>query len=125
MIHTYYETGGQTMDKPNFKEKEESSQRSPQKSPWRFAFLALAAYGAVRLLGGLWVNVVYWFSLLFMDLRSAFVPNEAYSVGIIGGADGPTAIFITAPVWVHYLIPVIALVAGIWGFLHFRRGNRK
>ena len=88
-----------------------------KKSPWRFAFLACAVYGAVKLLGGLWVNIVYWLSVLFMEIRSEFVPNEAYSVGIIGGADGPTAIFVTAPVWVSYLIPTAALIIGIWGYL--------
>ena len=55
-----------------------------KKNPWRFAFLACGVYGAVKLLGGLWVNIVYWFSVLFMEIRSEFVPNEAYSVGIIG-----------------------------------------
>ena len=75
------------------------SEKKERKNPWRFAFLACALYGAVKLLGGLWVNIVYWFSVLFMEIRTAFVPNEADSIGIIGGADGPTAIFITAPVW--------------------------
>ena len=95
------------------------------KNPWRFAFLACAIYGAVKLLGGLWVNIVYWFSVLFMEIRSEFVPNEAYSIGIIGGADGPTAIFVTAPVWVSYLIPTAALIVGIWGYLHLSRCGQK
>ena len=96
-----------------------------KKNPWRFAFLACALYGAVKLLGGLWVNIVYWFSVLFMEIRSEFVPNEAYSVGIIGGADGPTAIFVTAPVWVSYLIPTAALIVGIWGYLRLSRPSQK
>ena len=96
-----------------------------KKSPWRFAFLACAVYGAVKLLGGLWVNIVYWFSVLFMEIRTSFVPNEAYSVGIIGGADGPTAIFVTAPVWVSYLIPTAALIVGIWGYLRLSRPSQK
>ena len=96
-----------------------------KKNPWRFAFLACTIYGAVKLLGGLWVNIVYWFSVLFMEIRSEFVPNEAYSVGIIGGADGPTAIFVTAPVWVSYLIPTAALIVGIWGYLHLSRPSQK
>ena len=96
-----------------------------RKSPWRFAFLACALYGAVKLLGGLWVNIVYWFSVLFMKIRSEFVPNEAYSVGIIGGADGPTAIFVAAPVWISYLIPTAALIVGIWGYLRLRRPRQK
>ena len=96
-----------------------------KKNPWRFAFLACAIYGAVKLLGGLWVNIVYWFSVLFMEIRSEFVPNEAYSVGIIGGADGPTAIFVTAPVWISYLIPTAALIVGIWGYLRLSRPSQK
>ena len=95
------------------------------KNPWRFAFLACGVYGAVKLLGGLWVNIVYWFSVLFMEIRTAFVPNEAYSVGIIGGADGPTAIFVTAPVWISYLIPTAALIVGIWGYLRLSRPSQK
>ena len=96
-----------------------------KKNPWRFAFLACAIYGAVKLLGGLWVNIVYWFSVLFMEIRSEFVPNEAYSIGIIGGADGPTAIFVTAPVWISYLIPTAALIVGIWGYLRLSRPSQK
>ena len=96
-----------------------------KKNPWRFAFLACAIYGAAKLLGGLWVNIVYGFSVLFMEIRSEFVPNEAYSVGIIGGADGPTAIFVTTPVWVSYLIPVAALIVGIWGYLRLSRPRQK
>ena len=96
-----------------------------KKNPWRFAFLACAVYGAVKLLGGLWVNIVYWLSVFFMEIRSEFVPNEAYSIGIIGGADGPTAIFVTAPVWVSCLIPTAAMIVGIWGYLHLSRPSQK
>jgi Na+-transporting methylmalonyl-CoA/oxaloacetate decarboxylase beta subunit len=60
-----------------------------------------------------------------MDVRSQLVPNEAYSVGIIGGADGPTAIFVTTPDWVHWLLPVAALGVGIWGYLRLRRCRQK
>ena len=102
---------------------EEKEQR--RKSPWRFAFLACAVYGAVKLMGGLWVNILYWGSRLFLEIRSEFVPNEVYSVGIIGGADGPTAIFLTMPVWASYLIPAAALAVGIWGYLRFGGYRRK
>ena len=60
-----------------------------------------------------------------MEIRSEFVPNEAYSIGIIGGADGPTAIFVTAPVWISYLIPTAALIVGIWGYLRLSRPSQK
>lgn len=51
--------------------------------------------------------------------------NQAASVGIIGGADGPTAIFVTAPGWYSYIIPVLVLAAGIWGICRLRKGKRK
>ncbi len=35
-----------------------------------------------------------------------FMPNEAASIGIIGGADGPTAIFLTAKLAPHLLGPI-------------------
>ena len=96
-----------------------------RKSPWRFVFLACAVYGGVKLLSGLWINLVYWFCVLFMDIRSQFVPNEVYSVGIIGGADGPTAIFLTTPVWMHYLLPAAVLAVGILGYLRLRKCRQK
>lgn len=96
-----------------------------RKSPWRFLFLACAVYGGVKLMGGLWVNLVYWFCVLFMKIRSQFVPNEAYSIGVIGGADGPTAIFLTTPVWMHYLLPAVILVIGILGYWYLSRLKQK
>ena len=36
----------------------------------------------------------------------AFTPNEAASIGIIGGADGPTAIFLTTKLAPHLLGPI-------------------
>ena len=104
---------------------EQMKEYTYRKSPWRFVFLACAAYGAAKLLSGLWVNLVYWFCVLFMDIRSQFVPNEAYSIGVIGGADGPTAIFVTTPVWMHYLLPAAALAVGIWGYLRLRKCSQK
>ena len=96
-----------------------------RKSPWRFLFAALGVYGAVELLGSLWVNLMYWAAVLFMEIRTEFVPQEAYSIGIIGGADGPTAIFLTTPDWVHSLIPILALIIGICGFICLSRCRKK
>ena len=55
-------------------------------------FGALAAYGAAELLGSLvaWVLVQYY-------KTSSLNVGEAASIGVIGGADGPTAVFITTP----------------------------
>ena len=58
------------------------------KSPWRFVFLA----GAV--LSGLWLLLT---RLVLWLLPMTRVSGNAASIGIIGGADGPTAIFLTGP----------------------------
>jgi len=39
-------------------------------------------------------------------LALGFAPNEASSIGIIGGADGPTAIFLTAKLAPHLIGPI-------------------
>jgi len=95
-----------------------------RKSPWRFAFLALAVYGGWVLLQGAWIRLMIWWTGFSAGLARA----ESHSVGIIGGADGPTAIFVTSPMWMHYIVPVLALVLGIWGYLLLRKcdsGKRK
>lgn len=96
---------------------EQMKEYTYRKSPARFLFALLAIYGGLKLLGGLWVNIVYW----FIRVRTMLTPNEAASIGIIGGADGPTAIFLTTPVWISYLVPAIMLTVGIWGYLRLRR----
>lgn len=62
-----------------------------RKSPWRFAFLTVAIVYAVRILRE-------WFTyfVALMMVLSMNHSNQA-SIGIIGGADGPTAIFLTSP----------------------------
>ena len=99
-----------------------------QKSLWRYVFAVLALYGGIRLFSSLLPQLMYW------GLRASFQPNAA-SVGIIGGADGPTAIFITRPdsttIFTHpdnsfltvlfMLLPLAAIVLGIWGFRYFSR----
>ena len=52
-----------------------------RKSPWRFVFLALALGAALALFSG-------GFSQLLLALTNS-------SIGVIGSADGPTAIFIS------------------------------
>ena len=41
-----------------------------------------------------------------LAIAFGFMPNEAASIGIIGGADGPTAIFLTAKLAPHLLGPI-------------------
>jgi len=90
-----------------------------RKSPWRFLFAVAAAYGAAELLGNLWA----W--ILYRAFQLQMASQEAASIGIIGGADGPTAIFVTTPGWTHSILPVVLLILGTWGFLRLRKCQQK
>lgn len=99
---------------------EQMKEYAYRKSPWRFLFAACAAYGAAELLGSLIALIAY-----LMIANPVLHAGEAASIGIIGGADGPTAIFVTTPDWTGYVIPVLALVIGIFGYLRLRRCRQK
>ena len=88
-----------------------------RKSPWRFLFAVCAVYGALELLGGIWANILF----LAFRIRSFFAPAEGVSVGIIGGADGPTSVFVATPAWTSYVLPLAALIIGAWGFYRLSR----
>ena len=47
--------------------------------------------------------------------------KEAYSIGIIGGADGPTAIFVTGRFPWEILILLIAGIAAVICFIKHRK----
>ena len=81
-------------------------------------FAACVLYGGLELLGGVIARLLF---ALILYLGSGATAGEAVSVGIIGGADGPTAIFVTTPGWMHYINPVLLLVIGIGGFLWLRK----
>lgn len=70
---------------------------------------------------GLWLWKLIW---LLAVLK---VPADAGSVGIIGGADGPTAIVVTrtsgSPEWLWPLLSALALAGGI--FLLLKGKNKK
>ena len=99
---------------------QEQKKNTGRKSPLRFLFGALAAYGAAELLGSL----IAWIAYL-MIADPVLHAGEAASIGIIGGADGPTAVFVTTPGWTGYVLPVLALAVGIWGYLYFSRRKQK
>ena len=89
-----------------------------RKSPWRWVCLALAVFS------GLCLTYRGLTGLLLMLF------NKAYnaSIGIIGGADGPTAIFVTtSPARMPATIGLYVLltVTGILGFLILRKLKRK
>ena len=60
--------------------------------------LKLAIFGAAAQFG--------IFAVLLASLALGFTPQEAGSLGIIGGADGPTAIFTTIKLAPHLLGPI-------------------
>ena len=64
--------------------------------------LRLSIFGAAAQMG--------IFTVLLVAILMGFTPQEAASLGIIGGADGPTAIFTTIKLAPHLLGP-IAIVA--------------
>ena len=88
------------------------------KSPWRWVSLALAV------VAGLCLAYRGLPGLLLMLFNKV---NNAASIGIIGGADGPTAIFVTtsgsAPTTITMYIFLLA--AGVLGFLILRKLKRK
>ena len=87
------------------------------KNPWRFVFLAMAV------LSGAWLA---FYAALQIFARSLISAGEQTGIGIIGGADGPTAVFVTASPGFDW-DPVIAgtvLIAGVAGFV-LLRGRRK
>lgn len=60
------------------------------------------------------------------DAPAEHTAAEAYSVGIIGGADGPTAVFITGPGgWKGLDALGIAALALLWCLVLFLRGKRS
>lgn len=73
----------------------------------KFSIIAIII-GALLIISGI---VTPWISLLLMP--------PAPSVGIIGGADGPTAIFVTSSLWINSIygritiLGVIALIVGV------------
>ena len=75
--------------------------------------LRLSIFGAAAQLG--------IFTVLLVAILMGFTPKEAASLGIIGGADGPTAIFTTIKLAPHLLGPIaiaaysyMALVVKLW-----------
>ena len=92
--------------------------QSRKKSPWRFAFAAVIAVSGLELLTYLaaWLIGTVLGGISFNVTRAA-------SIGIIGGADGPTSVFITAsagPAWQLFLW-LLLMAIGILGYRHFSK----
>lgn len=90
----------------------EFSDHRDNASPWRWAFLVLAIFLALV------------FAVSGLTSR-----QEAASIGIIGGDDGPTAIYVADSFGgldtLHTLSWLAALVGGYWLLGPARRGSRK
>ena len=100
---------------------EQMKEYAYRKSPWRFLFAAFGIYGALHFLSGLLGRILFW----IWKLEAMVRPDPSVSVGIIGGADGPTAVFVTVPQWTSYILPTVALIVGITGFVLLSRCKRK
>lgn len=88
------------------------------KSPWRWVCLVLAIGALLSILYGGLIRI----STHFLNIAV----NE--SIGIIGGADGPTAVFVTtSPDLSLYQIgiSVLVLLMSVLGFLRLSRCPRK
>ena len=98
---------------------EQMSEYTYQKSPWRWVCLALA------ILSGLCVAYRGLPGLLLMLFNKA---NNA-SIGIIGGADGPTSVFVTTKTIYSGLpaetIYAMLLIMGLIGFVALGKLKKK
>ena len=58
-----------------------------------------------------WKHFVFCFVIWLIIRNINFTPNQASSIGIIGGADGPTAIFITGKIYPYILRDVVLIIS--------------
>lgn len=95
---------------------EQMKEYAYRKSPWRFVFAVLAFFGGAELLGTLavWILALLW-------TAPGLAVGEAASIGVIGGADGPTAIFVTSPSWMAYIRPAAMLLLGVFGYWNLKK----
>ena len=80
--------------------------------------LIVAALGTLELLG----NFASWGIAKY--LTGVAIRGNSASVGIIGGADGPTAVFVTTSVGGHWLIPLVMVVMGVMGYICLKKCNK-
>jgi len=87
-----------------------------KKTPWRFVCLIAAAIAFLLMMWDLFVDILF----------SSILTGANESVGIIGGADGPTSILVTTatgPDWEFMLFSAI-FILGIAGYFWLRRGRK-
>lgn len=91
-----------------------------RKSPWRWVCLAVAVFS------GLCLAYRGLLGLLLMLFNRTY--NAASSIGIIGGADGPTAIFVTTTgsnLSAAFALYILLMAAGILGYFVLRKQKQK
>ncbi len=86
-----------------------------RKSPWRFAGLVLAVLSGLAMAYLAGINL----------LGGLLVDSQSASVGIIGGADGPTAIFITRTSGIGWDYVILASVLGLGLLIFWRLSHCK
>lgn len=86
-----------------------------RKSPWRYLFLI------VSILTGVWLAISVFVQAFLMQ-------HLSHSIGVIGGADGPTSIFVTASVnhlWIEIVVALALLIICLFLYHHFGHLKRK
>lgn len=97
---------------------EQMGQPGVRRSPLRFLFLGAAIFSALVLLGKL--------------ALSLYIQNfsDVHSIGIIGGADGPTSVFVSTTISANGFSTdttfwIGILILGVMGYFWFRRRKQK
>ena len=87
-----------------------------KKTPWRFVCLIAAAIAFLLMMWDLFVDILF----------SSFLTGANESIGIIGGADGPTSIMVTTQPGADWEFILFAAVfaLGITGYFWLRRGRK-
>lgn len=84
---------------------------------WSILFWVMAVLGGAGMVCKLIPYILLW------KLQGQ-VSSEAASVGIIGGADGPTAVFVTSSPNAGWL-PAVLLICGLCGLVILRYRSKK
>ncbi len=67
--------------------------------------------------------LVYFFPF-FKEMTHIFLYSDAAAIGIIGGVDGPTAIFLTSQInWFPIAIIILEIILGICLFISRSKNN--
>ena len=101
---------------------EQMKEYAYRKSPWRWVFLAAACVSAAYLVLS---KLLLTFGMILSTFR--WRPGESASIGIIGGADGPTAVFVTTIPGIDCDVAIIGVivVVCILAFLRLRKCKQK